>query len=229
MTVRAGRGDDGFTMIELAVVMLLLGILMTGATATFISVQRATSDNFVRQADTQDAQVAMDVISRDVRAIADDQTNPAGPVPLIATMGANVLVAAVNLDTTVNDVAAAGASAYTGCPDQVTITGAASPGPVTETRTHPNPNPSQGAPNAVCSWTPTTANTYTRTIATYATVQFAYLTAAGAVTSTAATTSKIQITVTVPAVHASGTVATATLVQTTPLASFSDYQATLGS
>ena len=193
---------------------------MTFVTASFISLQQGVSDNFVRQAEVQDAQGAMVVISRDVRAIADDQGLQ---IPLITTMAATILVAAVNVDTTANAIAGA-ASAFSGCPDEVTISGSAVAGPITETRTHPD-HPA----TTVCAWTPSAANTFTTIIAPNAELGLLYLTSSGGPSALASTTASIQITVTVPPSGPTSAVTPITIVQTTPLATFSGVQAAAGS
>ncbi|MGH9102197.1 MAG: prepilin-type N-terminal cleavage/methylation domain-containing protein [Acidimicrobiales bacterium] len=215
--------ERGFSLVELMVVVALLGVVLTMVLGGFATVQTASYDNLARQHAVQQASLAMQVVGKDIRATADD---PATNLPLISgsNMTGSSLTFDANIDTTANPAAAGSASAYNGCPDQVTITGSSStPGPITESRTHPDNT--DGAP--ACSWPAqlSQSNTYTQVVVPKATLSFEYLTYVDPtsgkdppVSSSPATTASIQVTITVPPSNGSAAVAPAQLVQTVPLA-----------
>jgi prepilin-type N-terminal cleavage/methylation domain-containing protein len=62
------RGDEGLTLVELLVAMMILGIVMTVMTSVLISIQRAvvTQDN--RSTNLNQARLALQTIDRQVRS-----------------------------------------------------------------------------------------------------------------------------------------------------------------
>jgi uncharacterized protein (TIGR02599 family) len=62
------RGDEGLTLVELLVAMMILGIVMTVMTSVLISIQRAvvTQDN--RSTNLDQARLALQTIDRQVRS-----------------------------------------------------------------------------------------------------------------------------------------------------------------
>lgn len=65
---RRPSGDDGLTLVELIVVVAILGLLMAGLVGFVISTMQATQAVDVRTTDHSNAQLAMVVLSRDIRA-----------------------------------------------------------------------------------------------------------------------------------------------------------------
>jgi prepilin-type N-terminal cleavage/methylation domain-containing protein len=222
------RREQGLTLIEITVVLLLLSIIMATAFAGLISVQRSATDNMVREQSIEQAELAMQVISRDLRATAD---SPTSGLPLISTMSASSVTFGSDIDTTssANPMAVGTGSEFTGCPDQITITGSAStPGTITETRTHPDPAVSPSTVVASCTWTGK-STPRTRVLATAATLSFHYLTyvdptsgVAPATSSSPSTTAAVTVTITVPPSNNSPAVPAATLVQTVQFAGFTN-------
>jgi len=217
------RNDAGFSLLELTIVIGLLSVVMAAVLGGFIGLQNATSSNVVRQQTIQQAELAMQTISKDIRATADNQ---ATDTPLILTMTATSIQMDANIDTLDNNAASGNASAYGGCPDQITISGSATPGAITETRTHPN----NSAGAAACTWN-TSVNTYTRTLVTGATLNLSYYTLADPTTNTpaqtstlATTTASVQVVITVNPSNGSSQVTPAYLKQMVPLAAFTSWQ-----
>lgn len=62
------RDSHGFTLVELLVVVAILGLLLAGLASFAISTMRATQKVDVRTTDHSNAQLAMVVLGRDVRA-----------------------------------------------------------------------------------------------------------------------------------------------------------------
>jgi prepilin-type N-terminal cleavage/methylation domain-containing protein len=221
---RAGEGSEaGFSLLELMIVIGLLGVVMAAVLGGFIGLQNATSSNVVRQQTIEQAEQAMQNVSKDIRATADNQ---ATDTPLILTMTATSIEMDANIDTLDNNAASGNASAYGGCPDQITISGSATPGPITETRTHPN----NAAGAAACTWN-SSVDTYTRTLVTGATLNLSYFTLADpttdspAQTSTSAdTTASVQVVIAVSPSNGSSQVTPAYLEQMVPLAAFTSWQ-----
>jgi type II secretory pathway pseudopilin PulG len=185
------RREQGLTVIEMTVVLLLMSIVMSAAVIGLISVQSSATNNLVREQGIEQAEIAMQVISRDLRATAD---SPTSGLPLISAMTASSVTFASDIDTTssANPMAVGTGSEFTGCPDQITITGSAStPGTITETRTHPDPAVAPSTVVASCTWT-------------------------------GGSTAAVTITITVPPSNNSPAVPAATLVQTVQFAGFTN-------
>jgi prepilin-type N-terminal cleavage/methylation domain-containing protein len=228
------RGEQGMTLLEMMVVVLLLSIIMSAAITGLISVQRSATNNLVREQSIEQAEIAMQVITRDLRATADSAT--AG-TPMIWTMNPSSVTVAADIDTTssANPMAAGIGSNFAGCPDQITITGSSSsPGSITETRTHPDPAVSPSTVVASCTWTGG-STPRTRVLATAATLAFRYLTyvdpttGAPQTSSSPSTTAAVTVTITVPPSNKSPAVPAVTLVQTVDLAGFTNSLSNAGS
>jgi prepilin-type N-terminal cleavage/methylation domain-containing protein len=229
------RSEQGLTLIEMTVVLLLLTIIMSAVIAGLISVQRSATNNLVREQGIEQAEIAMQVISRDLRATAD---SPSFGLPMISAMSASSVTFASDIDTTssANPMASGIASNFAGCPDQITLTSSTStPGTITETRTHPDPAVSPSTVVASCTWAGG-STPRTRVLATAATLSFTYLTYVDPTSGTApqtssspSTTAAVIVTITVPPSNKSPAVPAATLVQTVQLAGFTNSLSNAGS
>jgi prepilin-type N-terminal cleavage/methylation domain-containing protein len=63
------RSEHGFTLVELLVVMVLAGVVLSMATAALIQSQRTVAGNLQRQADLGEARIAVDAASADLRTL----------------------------------------------------------------------------------------------------------------------------------------------------------------
>ena len=72
------RDDEGFTLVELLVVMMLMGILGTLLLSTFTTQVDATRTVERRGDDVQEVRIAMDTMSRTVRTAIDPDGRGAG-------------------------------------------------------------------------------------------------------------------------------------------------------
>ena len=68
---RAAHGEDGITMVEMAVVIALLGLVLAMAMQGVISYQRAAGAADTRQQDLEEARTAMAVLSKDLRTATE--------------------------------------------------------------------------------------------------------------------------------------------------------------
>ena len=64
---RAARGQDGITMVEMAVVVALLGLVLAMAMQGLISYQRAAGAADTRQRNLNEARAVMAVVTKDLR------------------------------------------------------------------------------------------------------------------------------------------------------------------
>jgi type II secretory pathway pseudopilin PulG len=68
---RAAHGEDGITMVEMAVVIALLGLVLAMAMQGLVSYQRAAGAADTRQQDLEEARTAMAVLSKDLRTATE--------------------------------------------------------------------------------------------------------------------------------------------------------------
>jgi type II secretory pathway pseudopilin PulG len=68
---RAGDGQAGITMIEMAVVVALLGLVLTMAFQGLISYQRAAASADTRQQNLDQARIVMAVVTKDLRTATE--------------------------------------------------------------------------------------------------------------------------------------------------------------
>jgi prepilin-type N-terminal cleavage/methylation domain-containing protein len=77
---RAGSGQGGVTMVEMAVVVALLGVVLTMAFQGVVSYQRATASADTRQQNLDQARTVMAVLSKDLRTATEFTTMTATDV-----------------------------------------------------------------------------------------------------------------------------------------------------
>jgi type II secretory pathway pseudopilin PulG len=65
--LRPARGQAGITMVEMAVVIALLGLVLAMAMQGLVSYQRATASADTRQQNLQEARAVMAVLTKDLR------------------------------------------------------------------------------------------------------------------------------------------------------------------
>ena len=71
---RAGTDQGGVTMVEMAVVVALLGVVLTMAFQGVVSYQRATASADTRQQNLDQARIVMAVLSKDLRTATEFTT-----------------------------------------------------------------------------------------------------------------------------------------------------------
>ncbi len=71
---RAAAGEEGFTLVELMVVLVLMGIVLGILTNSMIQAQRTVTGTLQRQNDLGQARIAADAISADLRALVTLQS-----------------------------------------------------------------------------------------------------------------------------------------------------------
>jgi prepilin-type N-terminal cleavage/methylation domain-containing protein len=77
---RAGTDQGGVTMVEMAVVVALLGVVLTMAMQGVVSYQRATASADTRQQNLDQARIVMAVLSKDLRTATEFTTMTATDV-----------------------------------------------------------------------------------------------------------------------------------------------------
>ena len=74
---RAGAAQDGFTLAEMLVVMVILGVVLAGLTVLLTGAMNSQSDQTNRAQAQQDARLGLDRMRREIRC-ASDITTPSG-------------------------------------------------------------------------------------------------------------------------------------------------------
>ena len=74
------RGQAGVTLVEMAVVVALLGLVLTTAFQGLVSYQRATASADTRQQDLDQARTLMAVLTKDLRTATEFTTMTATDV-----------------------------------------------------------------------------------------------------------------------------------------------------
>jgi prepilin-type N-terminal cleavage/methylation domain-containing protein len=90
----AGEGQDGFTLVEMLVVLTILGIVLAGLTVLFTGAISSQSDQTNRAQVQQDARLGLDRLRREIRCASD--ITPASGYPASAvtiTLGSYCTIA----------------------------------------------------------------------------------------------------------------------------------------
>src|SRR5215470_5941228 len=74
-SIRAGQPERGMTLVELLITMAILSVIVGGITRSFVNQRKITSIQNQRVTLTQQAQAAMDLVTRELRTAG---TNPTG-------------------------------------------------------------------------------------------------------------------------------------------------------
>ena len=77
---RVAEAQDGFTLTELLVVLVIIGIVLAGITQLFTSGLNAEADQTKRVNAQQDARVALDQLRRELHCASDLSYNSASSV-----------------------------------------------------------------------------------------------------------------------------------------------------
>jgi prepilin-type N-terminal cleavage/methylation domain-containing protein len=85
LRTRTERGDQGFTMMEMVVTVLLFGMLSSVMTVFVSGVLRTTRHTNSQQYDLLNARNAMDAMTRTLRSAVDVNTSPVTPAFVSAT------------------------------------------------------------------------------------------------------------------------------------------------
>lgn len=80
-TLRLGRGEAGYSLTELLVVMTIMGVVMTGLTTVFVAASQAELDMNDRFQAQLNARVALDKLRRDIHCATS--ASPAGATDTI--------------------------------------------------------------------------------------------------------------------------------------------------
>jgi type II secretory pathway pseudopilin PulG len=84
--LRAAGGQAGITMVEMAVVVALLGLVLAMAMQGIVSYQRATASADTRQQNLEEARTAMAVITKDLRTATEFSSIAAADVTFSALL-----------------------------------------------------------------------------------------------------------------------------------------------
>ncbi len=74
---RAAQAQDGFTLVELLVVLAIVGVVLAGTTQLFMSAMKSQNDQTNRTQAQQDARLGLDKLRREIRC-ASALTTPSG-------------------------------------------------------------------------------------------------------------------------------------------------------
>lgn len=131
-----GSNDAGFTLIEMVVTSSLLLLIVGIILSAFTSFQSAVASNASRQTTIQQAELAMQTLTRDFRDVAPSAppTQSLTVAPDFSSATSTSATFRANLDTTSNG-SSGSATGFNGCPDQVALSVGAG-GTLTETRVH---------------------------------------------------------------------------------------------
>jgi prepilin-type N-terminal cleavage/methylation domain-containing protein len=148
------RGQAGVTLVEMAVVVALLGLVLTTAFQGLVSYQRATASADTRQQDLDQARTLMAVLTKDLRTATEFTTMTAtdvtftGLLNTTATAPANQLRLYVDSGgvlreaVTVPDKPTASPLTYTGTPTtRSSARGWSPPRACSASATAPTPSP----------------------------------------------------------------------------------------
>src|SRR5438128_7023550 len=83
-----GRSERGMTLVELLIVMAIMGVVVGGITMSFVSQRKITAIQNQRATLIQQAQAAMDLVTRELRTAG---TNPTGAAFVPVTYNASQL------------------------------------------------------------------------------------------------------------------------------------------
>lgn len=90
LSSRLHRGDDGFTLVELLVVMVILALIVAPLTAGVVVFLRNTDQTTDRLAESHDAQIAAIWFTQDVQNIGvRDWSNPGAGFPALQSIETN--------------------------------------------------------------------------------------------------------------------------------------------
>jgi prepilin-type N-terminal cleavage/methylation domain-containing protein len=87
-SLRSGRPDRGLSLVELLLAMALVGVVMGGVTRSFVSQRKLTAIQQQRGTLIQQAQAAMDLVTREFRTAG---ANPTGAAFVPVTYNASQL------------------------------------------------------------------------------------------------------------------------------------------
>jgi type II secretory pathway pseudopilin PulG len=84
--LRAAGGEAGITMVEMAVVVALLGLVLAMAMQGLVSYQRATASADTRQQNLEEARTVMAVLTKDLRTATEFSSIAAADVTFTALL-----------------------------------------------------------------------------------------------------------------------------------------------
>ncbi len=93
------RGQRGFTLVELLVVMLVAGLVAAGILGLYISLVRSTADKTAHMQDQDSARTAVYSMSRYIRAACSSDSNMTSVSDSLLVAGAQEFVFYVDLDS----------------------------------------------------------------------------------------------------------------------------------
>src|SRR5437879_7483575 len=87
-SISSGQSERGMTLVELLIAMALVGVVMGGVTRSFVNQRKITAIQSQRVTLIQQAQAAMDLVTREFRTAG---TNPTGAAFVPVTYNASQL------------------------------------------------------------------------------------------------------------------------------------------